>query len=1107
MKKLLALVLVLVLCVSFLVACDPKETISSVTGSIKDKVGNLTGSIKDKINDLLGKEPDNSGEKNALDSAVAYVFDLYREKPAETPANYDLVSVVTIDGVAFTVTWTTDNELITIAPHAEDENLVTVVVPKAGDEDVSYVLTATVKDADGNSKSKSFDRVVPKFKVLTAAEYYAAEKGSLVIVEGIVTGIASKSQGSYNTLYLDDLKGEGGYYIYSFADKDSDLINDLGIKIGMTVRVSGTKDIYSGTHEVKDSAVEIIDSTVKSVTPVDYTDIFKNAADLKDEALVGKQGMLVTIKGVTIGDVGDNGYRHFTLGNKTSYVRISSSSNCMSKDDVTKFEADFVANKGNIADVTGVISVYDGKFYLIPVSVDAYKNFATPDRNDAEKVEFELGNIEITDKVAADTEITLPAAGTKYTNVKFAWTVNGEAVTDGKISVVLGDEVQTITLKVVASIEGSASKEATYTIAVDALKKGAVNLTVDTLGLGEYNAEEESKTVFGFGFSYLQLGSYGDGIQMRDSEKDGVMRTSMLWNTSALGKGIKSITLTINPTKSAYDNTDAIIFTFGNAADALTYTTKLSTVKDQMVYTVTPDAATYTFFKLEYDYEKSAYWESIVIEFEAEEEVVITDEEKVAVEKNALNLEKTEFAEDGTLNLNVTPVMFNDVTITWTANGEPVANNVINVVLGREEQTITLVATIKCGDATETKEFTVKVAKKPVIQIEEVTSLEVGVAYKFYFNQVKKGEKLYFNGNPESASVNYRLETTNAVGKALDVYLEYAYAEDGTTVLGYRIYFFKDEVKTYIRMYERTKGVEGSGSGSLEYVTDKTPAEYYTYHETYNTLVLTTVATDSTEEAPKYNVYYLGAYNNYDTIRVSNTSYINENNLETSGGQYPAHFAKFYCLHDYTSDCDVECNECGASRTDTAAHTYAGDCDATCDVCAATRETNAAHTYEKACSETCTVCGFVRNDATHTAAENALCTADVLCAVCGKKLADAKADHAVAEDDGDCTTAVKCSNEYCTHVVVAGAEKHTFDGCEGTDCTVEGCDETRVAPGHQYDKACDKDCKVCGEANPNAGNHVDNVINETNEEGKDSQCDHCGFEVDEAGDTENVPVE
>ena len=318
MKKLLTLVLVLVLCLSVLGSC----------------------AIKDKINSLLGRDPvEEPNEKTALDSAVSFLFDLYKDSAKETPVNYNLVNVVTIEGVAYAVTWTVDNELITIVPNETDENLVTVVVPAAGSKDVPYVLTTTVTDAEGNTKSKTFDRVVPMFKVNTAAEYYAAESGDLVIVDGIITGISSKSYSDgYNTLYLDDLKGEGGYYIYSFADK-ADIVKDLGLKIGMTVRVSGTKDVYNGTHEVKDAAFEILDSTVKEVTPTDFTSIFANAADLKDAALVGKQGMLVTIKGVTIGDVGSNGYRHFTLGDKTSYLRISSSSNCITKEQCNQSDA------------------------------------------------------------------------------------------------------------------------------------------------------------------------------------------------------------------------------------------------------------------------------------------------------------------------------------------------------------------------------------------------------------------------------------------------------------------------------------------------------------------------------------------------------------------------------------------------------------------------------------------------------------------------------------------------------------------------------------------------------------------------------------------------
>ena len=1070
MKKLLTLVLVLVLCLSVLGSC----------------------AIKDKINSLLGKDPvEEPNEKTALDSAVSFLFDLYKDSAKETPVNYNLVNVVTIEGVAYAVTWTVDNELITIVPNETDENLVTVVVPAAGSKDVPYVLTATVTDSEGNTKSKTFDRVVPMFKVNTAAEYYAAEKGDLVIVEGIITGIAAKSQGSYNTLYLNDLKGEGAYYVYKFAGSE-DLITDLKLEIGMTVRVSGTKDIYSGTHEIIDAAVEIIDSTVKTVTPVDYTSIFTGAADLKDEALVGKQGLLVTIKGVTIGDVGSNGYRHFTLGDKTSYVRISSSSNCMSADDVTAFEEAFVANKGNIADVTGVISIYSGNFYLVPVSVNAYSNFVTPDRTDAEKVAFELDGVTVTDKVAVDTELTLPAAGTQYADVKFAWTAEGIEIVDGKINVVLGDEEYTFTLKVVATL-GEESAEKTFTVAVDAIKKGSISLTPETMGLtgfDGYNAEESTVTVFGTTFAYVQLaGSYGDGLRMRDSEKDGEYRTSKLWNTTALGKGIKKITLTWYPTKSTYDNSDAVIFTFGNEVKGDAYSTKLSTVAGQMVYTITPDVDTYTYFYIEHDINYTFYYDSIEIEFESDGEIVITDEEKVATEKNAVKVDKTEFADNGTLTLNTTPVMYDDVVITWTANGEPVVDNVINIVLGREEQTIVLLATITSGEVTDTKEFTVTVAKMPTIQIEEVDVPVAGVEYKFYLNQVKNGEKLYFNGNPESASVSYRLETTNAIGKALSVYLENAYAEDGTTVLGYRIYFFVGETKTYLRLYERKAGAAGSGSGSLEFVTE-TPTEYYTYNETYKTLILTTVATDSTEETPTYNSYYLGTYGDYVTISANHTKYIKDDNLETSGGQYPTHFATFYCLHEYAGDCDLVCNECGAERTSETPHTYTADCDADCNVCGHVREDAIAHVPgedDGDCTTDilCTVCGevAVAGAKAHAGQDDNDCTTAVMCTNpgCTKEAVAAKAEHVAKDDDGDCTTAVTC--ESCAHVMVE-AKTHVAGEDDG-DCTTAimctnpGCTKEAVAAAAAHVQAADDGdcttavtCENCAHVMVEAKSHV-----------------------------------
>ena len=50
------------------------------------------------------------------------------------------------------------------------------------------------------------------------------------------------------------------------------------------------------------------------------------------------------------------------------------------------------------------------------------------------------------------------------------------------------------------------------------------------------------------------------------------------------------------------------------------YTTKLSTTEGVKTYVITPDAETYTFFKMEHDLEFTMYWDSIKIVL-AEDEV------------------------------------------------------------------------------------------------------------------------------------------------------------------------------------------------------------------------------------------------------------------------------------------------------------------------------------------------------------------------------------------------------------------------------------------------------------------------------------------------------
>ena len=137
-----------------------------------------------------------------------------------------------------------------------------------------------------------------------------------------------------------------------------------------------------------------------------------------------------------------------------------------------------------------------------------------------------------------------------------------------------------------------------------------VELTVDSLGIPSETYHAGDATVSGIAFSFEQIGNYGNGIQMRD--KDG--KTSKLWNTTAFGSGITKIELTYASTMDVkYSNEDAVIYSFGNSADNLTYTTKLSTTEGQKSYTITPNSSSYTFLYIEHDLGYSMYWDSIKI--------------------------------------------------------------------------------------------------------------------------------------------------------------------------------------------------------------------------------------------------------------------------------------------------------------------------------------------------------------------------------------------------------------------------------------------------------------------------------------------------------------
>lgn len=149
---------------------------------------------------------------------------------------------------------------------------------------------------------------------------------------------------------------------------------------------------------------------------------------------------------------------------------------------------------------------------------------------------------------------------------------------------------------------------------------------------------------------------------------------------------------------------------------------------------------------------------------------------------------------------------------------------------------------------------------------------QVGVAYKGEVVQKNLGQTLYFNG--QTGNFAWYLATTETKADGVDLYLEAVEGVDG----GYRLYFMSGAVKKYIRVYERTDGEAGMGKGSME-LTTEVPDEYLTYDAAANTLIYTADADNS---------YYIGSYNSFDTLSVSNTSYITgDNAANVDATQFP----------------------------------------------------------------------------------------------------------------------------------------------------------------------------------------------------------------------------
>lgn len=240
MKRLIAIIAMLALCIGVFAGCGENNTPATTAPVTSD-----------------------------LDAAIEYIFTMYKDTAVVTNTDYTVVSKVAIGTTTYDITWTADTDAVTIG--AAENNTVTIDVNEETLVPVDYKLTATIKDAAGNTKSVSFSHSIPVSLSYAAIVDLAYELEAGKAMEGTyeLLGVIK----SIDTPYSADYKNIT--VTIQVGDKADKLIQCFRLKgegadtlaVGDEILVSGKLMNYNGTIEF-DAGCEL-KSVIKSVSQLD----------------------------------------------------------------------------------------------------------------------------------------------------------------------------------------------------------------------------------------------------------------------------------------------------------------------------------------------------------------------------------------------------------------------------------------------------------------------------------------------------------------------------------------------------------------------------------------------------------------------------------------------------------------------------------------------------------------------------------------------------------------------------------------------------------------------------------------------------------------------
>ena len=198
-----------------------------------------------------------------LGNAKDILFAMYKDT-ASTAKDYKVVNQIQANGATYPITWTTDkpDNATVVAEYGK----VTIKITPSQEADVTYKLTATLKDAEGNEIKVDFTRTIAKMKIFTPdteisikdaielglAQGHNQYTDGKFYVSGVITEVYNTT---YGNMYIEDAEGNK-FTIYGTYSADGSARYDaMEVKpvAGDTVTVYGIVGQYNDTAQIKNA--------------------------------------------------------------------------------------------------------------------------------------------------------------------------------------------------------------------------------------------------------------------------------------------------------------------------------------------------------------------------------------------------------------------------------------------------------------------------------------------------------------------------------------------------------------------------------------------------------------------------------------------------------------------------------------------------------------------------------------------------------------------------------------------------------------------------------------------------------------------------------------